>query len=284
MQAFLFGVPRRTRRRIPRAISPTMIERDYAREIGRLVDRVRLVFADVMRNAPALLEGARRERLDAGEPGRLRALIEEAKTRLTSAIDLRAIEELARMTARRTELHQKAQLIRQARTALGVDVLFTDRKLAAAMEGFVAENVTLIRTIPIEVATGIEKLITRGASSGMLWRDIAKDVEGQFGMGRQRAQLIARDQVGKFYGQVNETRQKEVGLDDYIWRTARDRRVRGTPGGAFPNVKHSHYVREGQRFKWSAPPPDGHPGEPILCRCYAEPSFEKLFAEFELDE
>src|SRR5690606_33347454 len=139
---------------------------------------------------------------------------------------LRAIEDLARATAGRTAIHQGSQLAKQVRAALGVDVLATDRKLPALMEGFVAENVALIKAIPDEVATRIEKIVTRGASSGLLWKDIATEVEGAFGFGRERAQLIARDQVGKFYGQVNGARQRELGVTRYIWRGVLDRRER----------------------------------------------------------
>lgn len=44
--------------------------------------------------------------------------------------------------------------------------------------------------------------------------------------------------------------------------------------------ERAHHVdREGKQFDWDNPPDDGHPGEPILCRCYAEavfPEFEDL--------
>ena len=272
---------RRPRRRVPRALRPSLIELDYARALLALVARVREAFEPVLAEAPALLEAAARERADArtdaGEGDRLRELVEAARQRIAQSFETLALETLARSIARRTEEHQQAQLRRQVRSVLGVDVLLTDRKLAATMNGFVAENVSLIKAdLGTEVANRIEKVVTRGVSSGLRWPDIAKDVDASFEFGRKRAHFIARDQVGKFYGQVNETRQKELGLDEYVWRTSRDRRVRGDPAGKFPRAKYSHFHREGVRFKWSEPPPDGHPGEPVICRCYAEPVFDPL--------
>jgi SPP1 gp7 family putative phage head morphogenesis protein len=271
------GIARR-RRRVPRQLRPTVIERDYARELLSLLSRVRVAFGPVFEEAPRLLESAarERERFDAGEARRVRELVAQARDRLNASLDTQSLENLAVLIARRTEIHNRTQLLRQVRATLGVDVLLSDQKLAGVMEGFVAENVALIRAVPEEVAARIERTVTRGVSSGKLWRDVAADVEKDFKVGRTRAHLIARDQVGKFYSQVNETRQRDLGVDEYIWRTVNDERVRGDPGGKYPDAEFSHHEREGQRFKWSEPPPDGHPGEPILCRCYAEPVFDRL--------
>ena len=49
-------------------------------------------------------------------------------------------------------------------------------------------------------------------------------------------------------------------LGEYIWRTARDNKVRSR-----------HAAREGKTFKWREPPQGGHPGEEYGCRCWAEP-------------
>jgi SPP1 gp7 family putative phage head morphogenesis protein len=249
---------------VPRQLRPSLIELDYARDIIRLVD-VRAAFAPLLEALPGLLESAalaRKDtaRADAGETERLAQLAERARSHLGSAISLRAIEDLARAVAHRTAIHQGSQLARQVRAVLGVDVLGTDARLPVLMEGFVAENVALIRAIPGEIATRIEKTVMRGASSGLLAKDIASDLDADFALGRQRAHLIARDQVGKFYGQVNGARQKDLGVRRYIWRGVLDRRERA-----------HHVAREGQVFSWDRPPEGGHPGEEILCRCTAEP-------------
>jgi len=59
-------------------------------------------------------------------------------------------------------------------------------------------------------------------------------------------------------------RQKEIGVDSYVWNTAHDERVRD-----------SHREKDGKTFKWSEPPADtGHPGEDFQCRCIGIPVFE----------
>lgn len=51
-----------------------------------------------------------------------------------------------------------------------------------------------------------------------------------------------------------------AGIEEYIWRTAGDNRVRP-----------AHILRNGKKFKWDRPPLDGHPGMAIRCRCVAIP-------------
>ena len=86
--------------------------------------------------------------------------------------------------------------------------------------------------------------------------------------------LIARDQTSKINTAVNQARQTEIGIEEYIWRTCKDSRVVGAPGGKWPegNATHgNHYKREGVKYRWDTPPYDGHPGYAINCRCYPEP-------------
>lgn len=49
-------------------------------------------------------------------------------------------------------------------------------------------------------------------------------------------------------------------LENYVWRSADDRRVRA-----------AHAANDDQVFAWSAPPAGGHPGQDWNCRCTAEP-------------
>lgn len=101
-----------------------------------------------------------------------------------------------------------------------------------------------------------------------------------------RAELIARDQVGKLTESFTRRRQLEAGIDMYIWATAGDRRVRPT-----------HKPMNGKLCRWDDPtvfsPDSGktwvnrstiggvqlHPGQDIQCRCTAIPYFDDLISE-----
>lgn len=70
---------------------------------------------------------------------------------------------------------------------------------------------------------------------------------------------------------LDESRQREAGVCQYIWGTVGDERVRD-----------SHADNEGQIFSWDNPPEDtGHPGDEDNCRCSAEPVVDGLHEDCE---
>lgn len=90
---------------------------------------------------------------------------------------------------------------------------------------------------------------------------LAHQLQEQFGFSDSRAALIARDQTLKLNGQLNRYKQQSLGIEEYIWMTSRDERVR-----------KSHQKLQGTRQRWDTPPPEtGHPGEDYQCRCNAKP-------------
>jgi SPP1 gp7 family putative phage head morphogenesis protein len=154
----------------------------------------------------------------------------------------------------------------------GVDVfgIIDERGLTEQLAGMTQENVGLITSVPkqsIQQARTAINANFRGEDlkGGTLVQELRRlGVKDD-----NRAKLIARDQTSKLNSAINQARQQSVGIEEYIWRTSKDERVVGNPAGLYPdgNRKHNkHWQREGKKFKWSSPPPDGHPGQPINCR------------------
>jgi SPP1 gp7 family putative phage head morphogenesis protein len=145
---------------------------------------------------------------------------------------------------------------------LGVDAYRAEPWLADMQANWIAENVRLIKSIPAEILDDMEGIIRRGVLNGFANSVIKEQIIARYSVSERRAKLIAIDQIGKANAALAQQRQKDVGLDGYFWRGALDSRERKW-----------HVEREGQRFSWDKPPKDGHPGQPIRCRCYAEPDF-----------
>lgn len=261
----LFGAMGR-RRRIPRQRPPKNTERAYTKALLGITDKVEVALQPLLDALPGLVASAAadRPRFDAGEGRRVSALLEQAGTALATTLNTTSLERLAAQFAAQTATHQRLQMSRQVRAGLGADVFIGDTGLAAAAEAFTAENVALIKSMPPKTFAEIEGIVTRGVQSGRLHKDIASDIEARFMTGRNRARLIARDQVGKYYGKVNEVRQRTMGITHFIWRTAGDERVRD-----------EHAPRNGVTYSW-ANAPEGGPGQPINCRCYPEPVLDPL--------
>lgn len=258
----------RRRRRVPRQLQPKMIEKEYAKRLLEVVAQTRAALKTFLEELPALLRAAQRERADAGEGRRAQLLLEQTRNRLSQSISNERLENLSRDIARRTSEHNRTQLNKQIRAALGTDLFLNDRRLSALVEGFTVENVSLIKDLPTQIIQDIEKSVTRAMTSGTPHKQLAAEIEDKFGIGERRARIIARDQIGKLNGQVNAARQKELGVEKFIWRTVNDERVRP-----------EHEERDGEIYSYSDPPDGELPGEPILCRCYAEPVFTGITEE-----
>ncbi len=262
------------RKRIPRAVYPKAIELEYGKAMIGLVGAAHSAITPLLRELPALVNGrSDAARRDVGESARARQLIDIARHHLDSAIRTSDVEALAKKFGDRTAVHQRGELGKQVRAALGADVLANDRRLPALIDGFVHENASLINSVPGDVITGIEQLTTRAIAAGTPHPALAEQIQERFDIGERRARTIARDQVGKLYGRITAYRHQDLGITSYRWRTMLDERVR-----------EEHADREGQEFDYDDPPDDGNPGEPVLCRCSQEPVFDAILAALDDDE
>ena len=131
------------------------------------------------------------------------------------------------------------------------------------LQAFTLENIKLIKSIEAKYLEDVQGIVTRGVQRGGLVKDIQKDIRSRYGVTKNRAKLIARDQTAKFNSTLTRLKQESVGVQLYQWSTSLDGRVRD-----------SHSANEGRVFSWNNPPSTGHPGEDVACRCVAIPILE----------
>lgn len=130
------------------------------------------------------------------------------------------------------------------------------------------EQVTLIKSLPIEAGQRVHELTLKGLEDSTRAREIAKEIERTGEVTTSRALLIARTEVSRTASELVGARAIHAGLTHYIWRTAHDGTVR--PG---------HKAMEGKVCEWANPPAveeNGkimhfHAGQIWNCRCYPEP-------------
>lgn len=291
---------RRRRKRAPRKPTPKSkgpIERRYVRAImRRVVHPIRQIARKKL--LPELPKILRQEvRLDAAELRldvdqiALDRVIEGLRIEFGRAVPLDEVEGIARDILERTEGQQGQQLelllgeeaARVRREVLGLDPLGSEPWLVDLLGKATQDNVGLIQSIPEQYLSDIEAQVLERSRAGVRVEALALELENDYmaqaaawvKSTENRAKLIAVDQVGKLYGELDRIRQTELGVERYRWRTSKDERVRGNPSGKYPHSRPSHHDREGVVFSWAEPPSessdDGHPGQPIRCRCYAEP-------------
>jgi SPP1 gp7 family putative phage head morphogenesis protein len=135
------------------------------------------------------------------------------------------------------------------------------------MQQLLAEQVTLIQSIPLEAAQRVHRLTLAGIEDSTRFTEIAKEIQRTEEVTTSRAILIARTETARTATTLTQARAESIGADSYIWRTSGDSTVRS-----------DHKKLNGKIFQWNNPPvadersgERAHPGCIWNCRCYAEP-------------
>lgn len=144
--------------------------------------------------------------------------------------------------------------------------LISNTAIAEDMADALHQNIDLITSIADDYFDEIENVISDNWENVGRWDEAVEAIEHVGEVTQSRAELIARDQVGKMNGEFNRSRQRSLGVKEYEWQTAGDDRVR-----------EAHAELDGQVFDWDDPVTDsdgntGYPGTiAINCRCAASP-------------
>ncbi|MFJ6322272.1 MULTISPECIES: phage minor head protein [unclassified Rhizobium] len=127
------------------------------------------------------------------------------------------------------------------------------------------EQVSLIKSIPLEAAQRVRDLANEGIVQGRRSNYIAEEIMRSGDVAKSRANTIARTEVSRTATELTRARAEHVGSTMFIWRTAED-----------SDVRDSHRALNGKAFRWDDPPEcdPGYralPGAIFNCRCYPEP-------------
>ncbi len=197
--------------------------------------------------------------------------IDEARAAFAKKWPRSAMASIVEPIARDVPTFQANQLNRQLSAAIGstisLDVVGSEAWIANAAAEWTHESVALIKSIPDFFFPELEKYLTREVADGARWEELATTIEQRYDVTASRARLIARDQIGKFVGDLNRVRQQDLGINSFVWRTMGDERVRDDET-AGPG--EGHVERNGKTYRWDDPPEGETPGQPVQCRCYGE--------------
>lgn len=281
----------RNLRKIPKRRPSSRPEVEYfaalARLVGKLSAAVRRV---VLPRLPAIVRELARtddSRADAAEI--LDKTIGDLRLAWAASAPLSEIRKTAKKAGRKVSEADKRDQDRIVKTVLKIDLELAEPWLTPKIDQFAKDNAALVRKVGEGFADSLQDKIAEGVRKGKraeeLEAEIVRDFVGEgeeIQKAKRRAKLIARDQAAKLRADITKTRQQAIGVKRYRWRTVGDQRVRGE--GESKRWPGSHAARENEIFEWGKPirpqlrkkglvpaKIDGHPGEPINCRCYAEP-------------
>lgn len=188
---------------------------------------------------------------------------------------------------------------------LAVDVFRENPKLVPLVESWAAENAQLIKDVADSQVKAVEGITQRGLRGGLSQKQIADEIADTLGVNnnatgkrkiKNRAKLIAADQLGTLNGNLTMQTDLDLGITEYKWSTSLDERVRPAIGLKGTKTKRksqkansatnpSHRALQGKICRWDDPTVyrnEGetvwrkrseigaelkHPGMAIRCRC-----------------
>lgn len=146
---------------------------------------------------------------------------------------------------------------------------------AAAYQAVVAEQVNLIKSIPQQYLKDVESKVWGSVMKGADMHTLSVDLRKTYGITRDRAAVIARDQNNKAKAIIEKTRRAELGITHAIWQHS--------AGGKVPRA--THVAMSGKAYVIAQGMYDSDegayvlPGELINCRCTSKaiiPAFDTV--------
>lgn len=151
---------------------------------------------------------------------------------------------------------------KQIGAVVGIDFKTQPFYDKSVLKRVLAENVSLIKAEPAKYLRSYDKvvanLVERKLEEGWSLNTLTEVLEKTSGVEKNRAKLIATDQIGNIFAEQTKIQFTGIGLQKFRWSTSLDNRVRT-----------AHREREGKIYSWNNPPDGEIPGSAIRCRCVA---------------
>lgn len=175
----------------------------------------------------------------------------EALERYAEVIEPFGAKAAAKMIADTTRSVEREMRVQSKKIAAGLRQYMASQSGAKARE-LMTEQVTLIKSLPIEAGLRAQSLAMDAVTGGKRPAEVAAMIEQTEQVTTSRAMLIARTESARAAAVVTEERARAVGATSYIWRTAGD-----------SDVRESHAEMEGTVCSYDNPPiVDGEPLNP----------------------
>lgn len=147
-------------------------------------------------------------------------------------------KDIAEMFATRSQADLDFAFRKRLREA-GFTVRFqpTERMLSA-YRATVAENVSLIRSIPQQFLKDVEGAVWRSTLKGSAAYDLSKEIREKYGIAARRAAFISSDQASKARTTFDNARRVELGITHAVWKHSH----------AGKKPRPTHVKMDGQKF------------------------------------
>ena len=91
-------------------------------------------------------------------------------------------------------------------------------RMVSAYRATVAENVSLIKSVPQQFLKDVEGAVWRSALKGGAAYELSTEIRAKYGVAARRAAFIASDQSAKARTTFEQSRRTELGITHAVWR------------------------------------------------------------------
>lgn len=265
------------------------LEAEYYSELRKMLQVTKDFFVNTV------VEGLNKEYIkeqivDASPYALITQLINNVKGRINSRYDISRLKSIAEKFVNKTNTYHETRFDKNIQAGIGIDIsqIPDFQNLKPYIASVVKKNLSMITTLRNENLHRLENTLRNSVDKGYSISKIKEDILSSYDVSKKKAATIARNELKNLQSQLNKKRMQNLGMDLYTWETAGDERVRGRPGGKYPNAKPDHWEMQGLICKFGDPSvyskdggktwkkrlasmPTGAPGDDINCRCIAQP-------------
>lgn len=237
----------------------------YNQVLQRLVDAVR---ADIDAQLIPAIGSLQSEYVQDAWGLDVQTVIDELLDKWTSKPFRKLADRLASNFVRTT----LGAIDREQKKSFGIDVLQNSPEIRARMQAAAIQNANLIKSIPEQYLKDVANSVLANMRTGLLPREVAKQIEDEYGVTKRRARFIARDQTAKVNGELTKHRQLDAGYEFFEWMDSDDERVRSSHRKiAEADVGYGKGI-----YRWDDLPKNERgeriqPGSDYQCRCGSRP-------------
>lgn len=283
-------VRRVLKKKPPAFYYPSSVERQYTRMLFAYVKEIQKNIQNLIYpRLPNLILQAAFNTPDDSSPVRKDDLIDDINTLLLlflEVIEAEAIPFIAQLPTISFEIsnYNQRQISKYESRDLSVDIFKPEPWLKNQLEIFSSQNSQLITSLAKTESDRVSNIVFQSLQDGDSYKTIQKKLESTIAVTKRHAKFIARDQTAKLNGSLTRLRMTDLGIDEFIWQTSGDERVR-----------KSHAVLNGKRCKFDSPNvyfdekskkwlskdningDKTNPSQNFGCRCLALPYIKGLY-------
>ncbi len=150
---------------------------------------------------------------------------------------------------------------------LGINLRKEEPGFGHLIDDWRAQNVERVTSLVEFERDELADILSKGANKTVA--ELRQRIEERLEVSRNKADLLARDQVLTLNSQISHERMRAAGIERAIWVSSNDERTRA-----------SHAEADGAEFDIAdgllVDDEDVRPGEPINCRCISMPILPEL--------